>query len=355
MTTSSTSRSSAAPDGTSRCRCSAASSSAPATPRRALPSGSQRLLALLALRDRSVTRLMIAGTLWPDSIGAARVGEPAFGADAAARRSARRGRRRRPRPEPRVRCRRRHPRVEARSRTDCSNPNAPHLEPEATAAAVASLSADLLPDWYEDWVLIETAEWRQLRLHALEAMADNLAAEGRWAEAIARRAGRDPRRAAARDVARRADPRVPRRGQPDRGARPVRALPDAAQQRAQPRPDVEHLRPRHADRPPEHRPVAADRRSTRGRAGPRSLTDEHALQLGADLEQDLADPRLGDAELGADLVHLHAGHALRDDPPRAFRHALRRVRERVGRLDLGERRDRLRRSLRAGGRARRRR
>ena len=33
----------------------------------ALPSGSQRLLALLALRDRSVTRLMIAGTLWPDS------------------------------------------------------------------------------------------------------------------------------------------------------------------------------------------------------------------------------------------------------------------------------------------------
>ena len=33
----------------------------------ALPSGSQRLLALLALRDRSVTRLMIAGTLWTDS------------------------------------------------------------------------------------------------------------------------------------------------------------------------------------------------------------------------------------------------------------------------------------------------
>src|SRR6478609_7469570 len=33
----------------------------------ALPSGSQRLLALLALRDRSVTRLMVAGTLWPDS------------------------------------------------------------------------------------------------------------------------------------------------------------------------------------------------------------------------------------------------------------------------------------------------
>ena len=52
---------------TSPCRCSAASSSAPATTTPPLPSGSQRLLALLALRDRSVTRLMIAGTLWPDS------------------------------------------------------------------------------------------------------------------------------------------------------------------------------------------------------------------------------------------------------------------------------------------------
>ena len=34
-------------------------------------------------------------------------------------------------------------------------------------------------------MLIETAEWRQLRLHALEAMAHHLADEGRWAEGIA--------------------------------------------------------------------------------------------------------------------------------------------------------------------------
>ena len=63
-------------------------------------------------------------------------------------------------------------------------PDAPHMEPDATAAAVVSLSAELLPDWYEDWVLSETTEWRQLRLHALEAMADNLTAEHRWAEAL---------------------------------------------------------------------------------------------------------------------------------------------------------------------------
>ncbi len=148
-----------------------------------LPSGSQRLLALLALRDRSVTRLMIAGTLWPDST------EQHASASLRSALTRLRG--------------------EARAAVDVADldlnlssgvvvdireskrfahrlleHDAPHLAPEATAAAVLSLSADLLPDWYEDWVLIETAEWRQLRLHALEAMADNLAAEGRWAEAI---------------------------------------------------------------------------------------------------------------------------------------------------------------------------
>ncbi|MDQ1434768.1 MAG: hypothetical protein QOF59_1584 [Actinomycetota bacterium] len=149
----------------------------------ALPSGSQRLLALLALRDRSVTRLMVAGTLWPDST------EQHASASLRSALTRLRG--------------------EARKAVDVADldlnlasgvvvdireskrfahrllePDAPHLAPDETATAVASLSADLLPDWYEDWVLIETAEWRQLRLHALEAMAANLAAEGRWAEAI---------------------------------------------------------------------------------------------------------------------------------------------------------------------------
>ncbi len=148
-----------------------------------LPSGSQRLLALLALRDRSVTRLMIAGTLWPDST------EQHASASLRSALTRLRG--------------------QARAAVDVADldlnlspsvtvdireskrfahrllePNTPSLAPETTAAAIMSLSADLLPDWYEDWVLVETAEWRQLRLHALEAMADKLAAEGRWAEAI---------------------------------------------------------------------------------------------------------------------------------------------------------------------------
>jgi DNA-binding SARP family transcriptional activator len=149
----------------------------------ALPSGSQRLLALLALRDRSATRLMIAGTLWPEST------EQHASASLRSALTRLRG--------------------EARNAVDVADldlnlaagvvvdireskrfarrllePDPPHLEPDATAAAVASLSAELLPDWYEDWVVIETTQWRQLRLHALEAMADNLSAEHRWAEAI---------------------------------------------------------------------------------------------------------------------------------------------------------------------------
>jgi DNA-binding SARP family transcriptional activator len=32
------------------------------------------------------------------------------------------------------------------------------------------LAGDLLPDWYDDWVLIERERFRQLRLHALESL-----------------------------------------------------------------------------------------------------------------------------------------------------------------------------------------
>jgi DNA-binding SARP family transcriptional activator len=54
---------------------------------------------------------------------------------------------------------------------------------ELGMAAVPVLSADLLPDWYDDWVLLEAEDWRQLRLHALEALAGRLIALGRWGEA----------------------------------------------------------------------------------------------------------------------------------------------------------------------------
>jgi DNA-binding SARP family transcriptional activator len=52
-------------------------------------------------------------------------------------------------------------------------------------ATVTALSADLLPDWSDDWVMIEAEDWRQLRIHALEALTGHLSALGRWGEAAA--------------------------------------------------------------------------------------------------------------------------------------------------------------------------
>jgi DNA-binding SARP family transcriptional activator len=49
---------------------------------------------------------------------------------------------------------------------------------------VEKLSLDCLPDWYEDWVRVEAEEWRQLRLHALGALAQHLSDAGRFADAI---------------------------------------------------------------------------------------------------------------------------------------------------------------------------
>jgi DNA-binding SARP family transcriptional activator len=46
------------------------------------------------------------------------------------------------------------------------------------------LSLDLLPDWYEDWLVDDREGVRQLRLHALERMTDELSLSGRHAEAI---------------------------------------------------------------------------------------------------------------------------------------------------------------------------
>jgi DNA-binding SARP family transcriptional activator len=42
---------------------------------------------------------------------------------------------------------------------------------------------DLLPDWYDDWIVIERERLRQLRLHALESLCASEAARGRFGHA----------------------------------------------------------------------------------------------------------------------------------------------------------------------------
>jgi DNA-binding SARP family transcriptional activator len=48
----------------------------------------------------------------------------------------------------------------------------------ANLLASVPVSGELLPDWYEDWVLMERERFRQLRLHALESLCHQFSAAG---------------------------------------------------------------------------------------------------------------------------------------------------------------------------------
>src|SRR5829696_6921097 len=136
----------------------------------AVPRASQRVLAFLALRGRPVNRAAVVGLLWPDvserradcnlrgGAGTVGVHGPHGAGGQQARAWPRRGRDRRPPPRP-------------SARPAAGDPAVPPDPSELGMTAVAALSADLLPDWYDDWVLVEAEDWRQPRLHALEALA----------------------------------------------------------------------------------------------------------------------------------------------------------------------------------------
>ncbi|MBB3084070.1 AfsR/SARP family transcriptional regulator [Geodermatophilus sabuli] len=60
----------------------------------------------------------------------------------------------------------------------------PAIRVDRIAAPAAALAGELLPGWYDDWVLLERERLRQLRMHALEVLADKLALAGRYGEAV---------------------------------------------------------------------------------------------------------------------------------------------------------------------------
>ena len=60
----------------------------------------------------------------------------------------------------------------------------PRRDVEWASLPDVGLSAELLPGWYDDWVLVERERCRQLRLYALERVADKLAGQGRYGEAV---------------------------------------------------------------------------------------------------------------------------------------------------------------------------
>lgn len=144
--------------------------------------GSQRLLGLLALRDRPVSRIAVSGIMWSD-VTAQRAGDSLRSALA------------RLDPElraaviddssglelsPRVQVDYREARNLAHRLLDAMTPS---IDRDLAAAAIATLSRELLPDWPDAWVVIEGDEWRHLRAKALEALATRLLAAARLAEA----------------------------------------------------------------------------------------------------------------------------------------------------------------------------
>jgi len=147
-----------------------------------VPRASQRLLAFLALHGGLVRRAAVAGTLWPD----ASEGHAYSNLRAALARLQSTARRALAASKVElgladgVTVDIRHSQALARRLLD------PAVTPDPSelgTATIAALSAELLPDWYDDWVLLEAEDWRQLRLHALETVAGHLTAAGRWGEA----------------------------------------------------------------------------------------------------------------------------------------------------------------------------
>jgi DNA-binding SARP family transcriptional activator len=147
-----------------------------------IPRASQRLLAFLALRSGTVERAAVAGALWPDApeshaysnlrTALARMGSTARKALAATKLEVGLAEG--------VPVDLRHAQALARRLLD---PAGPLDKSDLGATTVTVLSTNLLPDWYDDWVLIEAEDWRQLRMHALEALAGHLIAAHRWGEA----------------------------------------------------------------------------------------------------------------------------------------------------------------------------
>lgn len=145
-----------------------------------LPLSGQRLLVFLALARRTLQRVYVAGMLWMDYSQEA--------ANANLRTTLWR--------LPRTPCRLVETKashlslssevevdlhqVESVAR-DVSADDSGYADDDARALMLAG---DLLPDWYEDWVILERERFRQLRLHALEELCDTLVLAGRYQEAI---------------------------------------------------------------------------------------------------------------------------------------------------------------------------
>lgn len=148
----------------------------------ALAEGSQRLLAFVALRKKPVNRTFAAGMLWPeadDQHAHSSLRSAVARLDPAAERA--------------LIVTANQLRLSDSVRVDLWESEAlarrlvgPHTSlsiRDSISKDLEALSTDLLPGWYEDWMILEAENWRQLRLHALDALAQQLSERGSYGDA----------------------------------------------------------------------------------------------------------------------------------------------------------------------------
>jgi DNA-binding SARP family transcriptional activator len=145
-----------------------------------LPTGAQRLLAFLALHNHSVLRVYIAGKLWLDATEVRafanlrstlwRLNQPGLRLVETTNRELRLAR---------------DVRVDFRTGTELAHRLLGGVaDPRDLDADWGPLAGNLLPDWYDDWVLLERERYRQLGLHALETLSERLTAARRFGPAL---------------------------------------------------------------------------------------------------------------------------------------------------------------------------
>jgi DNA-binding SARP family transcriptional activator len=145
-------------------------------------SSAQRLLAFLALHGRPVSRSYVAGTLWPETTSAkaaANLRSTLWRAHKVARnllQVSARGLAL----SAEVAVDVHEAETQARRLLDMAQP----CDDILTVTTRTLLSADILPDWYDDWLVPERERFQQLRLHALEALCERLTRLGRYGEAV---------------------------------------------------------------------------------------------------------------------------------------------------------------------------
>jgi DNA-binding SARP family transcriptional activator len=145
----------------------------------ALTTPARRLLAFLALRDRPMVRDHVAETLWIDATS-----EHAAGSLRSALFALRRG------CAEAVDSSNGRLQVGARLGVDVRDALATARRLISSPASVdldtrgLPFYGDVLPDWYDDWVVIERERFRELRIHALEVICAQLTSAGRFGEAM---------------------------------------------------------------------------------------------------------------------------------------------------------------------------